>query len=227
MTIKLQDYLPKKWLSFINTDLPLNYWDNINKKLAEESAKYEIFPPLDTIFKAFAFSSPKDIKVVILGQDPYHRKGQANGLAFSVNKGVKIPPSLRNIYKELSTDLGLMPPSHGDLNSWAKNGVLLLNTILTVRNNSAGSHKNIGWEKFTNTIICKLSESLYPTVFILWGNYAKSKKQYIARKNNYILESAHPSPFSAKNFFGCAHFSKANKFLEQNNRTPVNWQLYD
>ena len=174
----------------------------------------EIYPPKDLIFEALKSTSFKNTKVVILGQDPYHGEKEANGLSFSVNKDIKIPPSLRNIYLELSNDLNIPIPNHGDLSSWAKEGVLLLNSVLTVEKDKAASHRNKGWELFTDYVIKVLNEKEEPIVFILWGNYARSKKIFINNKKHLIIESTHPSPFSANNgFFGSRPFSKTNNIL--------------
>jgi len=161
-----------------------------------------------------------------MGQDPYHRLGEAHGLSFSVQKGIKIPPSLQNIYKELQSDLGIPPKAHGDLTGWAKQGVLLLNAVLTVEKDKASSHKGLGWELFTDYIIKLLNNKQDPIVFILWGNFAREKKKYITNKHHYIIESPHPSPFSAYNgFFGSKPFSKTNHFLIQNKKEPIDWSL--
>jgi uracil-DNA glycosylase len=186
----------------------------------------EIYPPKDLIFEALKSTSFKNTKVVILGQDPYHGEKEANGLSFSVNKDIKIPPSLRNIYLELSNDLNIPIPNHGDLSSWAKEGVLLLNSVLTVEKDKAASHRNKGWELFTDYVIKVLNEKEEPIVFILWGNYARSKKKFINNKKHLIIESTHPSPFSANNgFFGSRPFSKTNNFLKKNNLQEINWEI--
>ncbi|NLA32541.1 MAG: uracil-DNA glycosylase [Mollicutes bacterium] len=186
----------------------------------------EIYPPKDLIFEALKSTSFKNTKVVILGQDPYHGEKEANGLSFSVNKDIKIPPSLRNIYLELSNDLNIPIPNHGDLSSWAKEGVLLLNSVLTVEKDKAASHRNKGWELFTDYVIKVLNEKEEPIVFILWGNYARSKKIFINNKKHLIIESTHPSPFSANNgFFGSRPFSKTNNFLKKNNLQEINWEI--
>ena len=186
-----------------------------------------IFPPKDRILSALSITDYNDVKVVILGQDPYHGVGEANGLCFSVNDGVRIPPSLQNIYKELNSDLGIEIPNTGNLESWAKEGVLLLNTVLTVEKDKPASHKNIGWEIFTDSIIKKLNERMEPVVFILWGNFARSKKELITNPKHYIIESTHPSPFSANHgFFGSKPFSKTNNFLNKNNIKEIDWHVY-
>lgn len=186
----------------------------------------EIYPPKDLIFEALKSTSFKNTKAVILGQDPYHGEKEANGLSFSVNKDIKIPPSLRNIYLELNKDLNIPIPNHGDLSSWAKEGVLLLNSVLTVEKDKAASHRNKGWELFTDYVIKVLNEKEEPIVFILWGNYARSKKIFINNKKHLIIESTHPSPFSANNgFFGSRPFSKTNNFLKKNNLQEINWEI--
>ena len=186
-----------------------------------------IFPPKEHIFEALKLTPYENVKVVIVGQDPYHGVGEAHGLSFSVRENVKVPPSLRNIYKEIYSDLGIVEPANcGDLTKWAKEGVLLLNAILTVEKDKAGSHSNLGWEFFTDNIIKKLNEKEEPIVFILWGAFARSKKRFITNKKHLIIESTHPSPFSANNgFFGSKPFSRANSFLESNGIKPINWQL--
>lgn len=185
-----------------------------------------IFPPKDYIFNALKLTPYKNVKVVIVGQDPYHGVNEAHGLSFSVQKGVPIPPSLQNIYKELFDDLKIKPAQYGDLTKWAKEGVLLLNAVLTVEKDKPASHKGKGWELLTDYIIKCLNLKEEPIVFILWGNFARSKKMYITNKKHLIIESPHPSPFSARSgFFGSKPFSKANNFLEKNNIKPIDWQL--
>ncbi|MBQ6841375.1 MAG: uracil-DNA glycosylase [Bacilli bacterium] len=186
----------------------------------------EIFPAKENIFNALKLTDYDNVKVVIMGQDPYHGVGEAHGLSFSVQKGIKIPPSLQNIYKELESDLGIPPKNHGELTGWAKQGVLLLNSVLTVEKDKASSHKGLGWELFTDYIIKLLNQSEDPIVFILWGNFARSKKQYITNPKHCIIESPHPSPFSAYNgFFGSKPFSKTNDFLVKNKKEPIDWSL--
>jgi len=188
--------------------------------------KEEIYPPKDLIFNALKLTPYSDVKVVIVGQDPYHGKGEAHGLSFSVQDGVKLPPSLKNIYKELESDLKIKPSLSGDLTKWAKQGVLLLNATLTVKKDSPASHSKIGWEPFTDYIIRKLNSKKEPIVFILWGNFARSKKKYITNSKHLIIESVHPSPFSASNgFFGSRPFSKTNNFLKENKIEPIDWTL--
>ena len=196
--------------------------------MKEEYATHVVYPPADDIFNAFHFTPLRKVKVVILGQDPYHNEHQAHGLCFSVQPGEEVPPSLVNIYKELKSDLGISPAPHGCLESWAKQGVLLLNSVLTVRAHLANSHKNCGWQIFTDDIIKKLNERDTPIVFILWGANARSKKQYITNPIHYVIESAHPSPLSAYNgFFGSKPFSRTNEFLEKNGIAPIEWEIKD
>lgn len=185
-----------------------------------------IFPPKDYIFNALKLTPYKDVKVVIVGQDPYHGEGEAHGLSFSVQKGIKVPPSLKNIYKELESDLGITPYNEGDLTYWAKQGVLLLNAVLTVVKDTPASHRKLGWERLTDYIIKSLNNKEEPVVFILWGNFAKEKKVLITNPKHLVLTSAHPSPYSASyGFFGSRPFSKTNNFLIKNNITPIDWDL--
>ena len=185
-----------------------------------------IYPPKDYIFNALKLTSFANVKVVIVGQDPYHGEGEAHGLSFSVQKGVKIPPSLVNIYKELYDDLGIIPSTSGDLTKWAKEGVLLLNAVLTVEKDKPASHRNMGWELLTDYIIKLLNSKNTPIVFILWGNFAKEKRKYITNPIHLVISSSHPSPFSANNgFFGSKPFSKTNEFLIKNKIKPIDWQL--
>lgn len=185
-----------------------------------------IYPPKEDIFAALKNTSFKDVKVVIVGQDPYHGEGEAMGLSFSVHDGIKLPPSLKNIYKELEDDLGIKPVNSGDLTKWTKEGVLLLNATLTVVKDTPNSHSKIGWDKFTDYVIKKINTKDDPVVFILWGNFARSKKEFITNPKHLVIESAHPSPFSARNgFFGSKPFSKTNEFLTKNNIKPIDWDL--
>ncbi len=196
------------------------------KVIDNEYKNKTIYPEKNNIFNALKLTSYKDTSVVIVGQDPYHGEGEAHGLSFSVQKGIKLPPSLQNIYKELESDLGIKPSKDGDLTKWAKEGVLLLNAVLTVEKDKPASHRNLGWENLTNYIIAALNEKEEPTVFILWGNFAKEKKKYITNKKHLVITSPHPSPFSASSgFFGSKPFSKTNEFLIRNKRKPIDWQL--
>ncbi|MBF7071988.1 uracil-DNA glycosylase [Glaciecola sp. MH2013] len=194
---------------------------------AERRAGKVIYPPQEDIFAAFELSTPENTKVVVLGQDPYHGPNQAHGLSFSVRKGNKIPPSLRNIYKELASDIpSFSVPEHGDLTNWAEQGVLLLNSVLTVEQGQAHSHKNIGWHKFTDDIIYALSEQFSDLVFILWGGPAQKKEKLINADKHFILKGVHPSPLSAhRGFFGCKHFSRTNEYLRSVNKQRIDWQL--
>lgn len=214
------------WDDILSEEFEKDYYRNLRSFLDEEYRSKTIYPLPQYIYTALRLTTYKDCKVVILGQDPYHEPHQAHGLAFSVNKNVDIPPSLQNIYKELHDDLGYKIPDHGFLLDWAKQGVLLLNTVLTVEAHKANSHKDKGWEQLTDTIIKKLNDKQEPVVFILWGLNARSKKQYITNPKHLIIESAHPSPLSAyKGFFGSRPFSKTNDFLIKNNLKPINWEI--
>lgn len=203
-------------------------YKTIREFLKKEYSEHEIYPSMYDIFNAFKLTAYKDVKAVILGQDPYHEPNQAHGLCFSVKEGVKLPPSLVNIYKEIKSDLGIVEPSSGDLTKWAERGVLLLNTTLTVRRGAANSHKNCGWTEFTDEVIKLLNKREDPMVFILWGGNARSKKAFIDGNRHLILESAHPSPLSCYNgFFGSKPFSKTNEFLSSVGKTPIDWDLSD
>ena len=214
------------WDEILKDEFNKDYYQKLRSFLDDEYKTKTIYPKPQYIYNALRITSYMDTKVVILGQDPYHEENQAHGLAFSVNKGIQIPPSLQNIYKELHNDLGCDIPNHGYLIKWTKQGVLLLNTVLTVQAHLANSHKNKGWEILTDTIIKKLNDKDKPVVFILWGSNARSKKQFINNPKHLIVESVHPSPLSAYNgFFGSKPFSKTNNFLVANNITPIDWQI--
>lgn len=214
------------WDIILKDEIKKDYFQNIITLIKKEYATKTIYPKQTEIFKAFRNTSYQDTKVVILGQDPYHGVNQAEGLSFSVKVGVSKPPSLQNIFKELESDLGYSIPNHGSLVSWSEEGVLLLNTVLTVEAGTPASHKDIGWEKFTDEVIRKINEKTTPVVFILWGSFARNKKTLITNQNHYVIESAHPSPFSAYNgFFGSKPFSKTNNFLISNGIKPINWQI--
>ncbi len=213
------------WGEIFKKESQKPYFKNLNAFLIEEKKTQVIFPTEDLVFAAFNHCPLHQIKAVILGQDPYHNLGQANGLSFSVPPFVKIPPSLKNIFKELHTDLGLAPPFHGDLSPWTKQGVLLLNATLTVRANSPGSHQKKGWETFTDTIIKTISEKKENVVFLLWGNYAIAKSNLIDNKKHKILTAPHPSPLARRGFFGCKHFSQTNAYLQAQNINPIDWAL--
>lgn len=214
------------WEELLEDEMGKEYYKNLRQFLIEEYKTQTIYPDRYDIFNALHFTDYRDVKVVILGQDPYHGPNQSHGLAFSVKKQVPIPPSLRNIYKELKEDLGLEIPDNGYLRKWADQGVLLLNTSLTVRKGEANSHREIGWERLTDKIISLLSHRKEPMVFILWGNNARSKKKLIDTKRHCIIESYHPSPLAAsRGFFGSKPFSKANKFLKSIDKEPIDWQI--
>nr|WP_199157619.1 uracil-DNA glycosylase [Pedobacter sp. ASV2] len=216
------------WLAVLNQEFEKDYMIKLKAFLQDEKQNNKvIYPKGADIFNALNTTPFDEVKVVILGQDPYHGVGQAHGLSFSVQRGMTVPPSLKNIYKELETDIeGFKTPNHGNLTHWAEQGVLLLNATLTVRASEAGSHQNQGWEIFTDEIIKALSQKREHLVFLLWGKYAQQKAALIDEKKHYVLTAAHPSPFSAYNgFFGSKHFSKTNQLLIQNNITPIDWQL--
>ena len=214
------------WDKKLNIIWESNGFKKFYNMILSEYNKKTIFPPQDYIFNALKLTSYENTKVVIVGQDPYHGVNQANGLSFSVQKGIKLPPSLQNIYKELENDLGIKPKSHGDLTNWAKQGVLMLNAVLTVEKDKAASHRNLGWEPFTDYIIKLLNKKEKPVVFILWGNFAKEKVKFINNPKHFIITSPHPSPFSAySGFFGSKPFSKTNEFLKKNNLKEINWEL--
>lgn len=216
------------WLQPLQKEFKKPYYRKLYDTVKREYSTYQVFPPADDIFNAFHLTPLSEVKVVILGQDPYHNVNQAHGLCFSVQPTVEIPPSLENIYKELHDDLGCKIPNNGYLVKWAKQGVLLLNTVLTVRAHQANSHQNIGWEQFTDAVIEILDQQDRPMVFLLWGKPAQRKKAMLHNPNHLILEAPHPSPLSAyRGFFGCRHFSKTNQFLEEHGLTPIDWQIED
>ncbi len=213
------------WGAQLAPEFEKPYFVQLADFVRQEYRTQQIFPPKKLIFNAFDLCPFDRVKVVIIGQDPYHGIGQAHGLSFSVNEGVEIPPSLRNIYKEISSDLGIEPLQHGNLERWARQGVLLLNATLTVRANMAGSHQKHGWEQFTDTAIRTLAAQREHIVFMLWGNYAQQKAQFIDPTKHLILRSVHPSPLSAsRGWFGCKHFSQANNYLIQNGLEPIDWR---
>ena len=215
------------WKEILEEEFEKEYFVKLKETLEEEYKNYTVYPPKRDILNAFFFLTPySEVKVVLLGQDPYHQRGQAHGLAFSVNYGIKTPPSLVNMYKELQDDLGLYIPNNGFLEKWSKQGVLLLNTTLTVRDSEANSHSKIGWQTFTDNVIKSLNEREKPVIFILWGNNAKSKEKFIDTNKHYILKGVHPSPLSAnKGFFGCKHFSEANRILKNLGEKEIDWQI--
>lgn len=214
------------WEKALKGEFSKDYYKKLFVKIQEEYQTRTIYPPADDIFNAFHFTPLEEVKVVILGQDPYHEPGQAHGLCFSVKPQVPIPPSLVNIYKELEDDLGCYIPNNGYLEKWARQGVLMLNTVLTVRAHQANSHKDLGWEQFTDAAIRVLAEQDRPMVFVLWGKPAHRKKEMIHNPKHLILESPHPSPLSAyRGFFGSRPFSRINAYLEQNGLEPIDWQI--
>ena len=213
-----------EWEKALHPEFKKPYYAQLYKKVLNAYRTETVYPPSTDIFNAFAFTPLEHVKVVILGQDPYHEPGQANGLCFSVHKGVRIPPSLVNIYKEMSSDLGCPAPENGDLTGWARQGVLLLNTVLTVRAHAANSHRGIGWEEFTDAAIRVLADQDRPLVFILWGTPARRKKALIHNPKHLIIESPHPSPLSASGgFFGSRPFSRTNDYLVRCGLTPIDW----
>ena len=214
------------WLEPLAPEFKKPYYAKLYKTIWEEYSTKQIFPPADEIFTAFEMTPLSDVKVVIIGQDPYHGDGQAHGLCFSVKPDVETPPSLVNMYKELNSDLGCYIPNNGYLTKWAKQGVLMLNTVLTVRAHQANSHRGIGWEEFTDAAIRILNEQDRPIVYLLWGKPAQMKKSMLNNPKHLILEAPHPSPLSAyRGFFGCQHFSKTNEFLKENGLEPIDWQI--
>ncbi|MGL4606092.1 MAG: uracil-DNA glycosylase [Eubacteriaceae bacterium] len=214
------------WETPIQKELNEDYYKKLKVFLINEYKTTTVYPPMQDIFNAFHYTSYTKTKVCIIGQDPYHGPGQAHGLSFSVLPGVQIPPSLLNIYKELEDDLGYPIPNHGCLKKWAEQGVLLLNAVLTVRGGSAASHRNIGWEIFTNQMISLLNERQDPVVFILWGRDAQNKSSLISNSQHFIIKSPHPSPLSAhRGFFGSRPFSKTNLFLESQGKSPIHWEI--
>lgn len=214
------------WDQLLMNEFQKEYYLKLRQFLKQEYSTHTVFPHMNNIFNALKYTAYEDVKAVILGQDPYHGEGQAHGLCFSVQKGIQPPPSLKNIFKELNSDLGIAEPNHGELTAWAKQGVLLLNTVLTVRKGQANSHRGMGWEIFTDKIIELLNVREKPIVFILWGNPAKAKSKLITNPKHYILSTVHPSPLSAYNgFFGCKHFSKTNEILHSIGSSPIDWNL--
>ena len=217
-----------EWDGLLAEEFEKPYYLKLRAILANEYKTQTIYPNMYDIFNALRYTSYSDVKAVIIGQDPYHGPNQAHGLCFSVKRGVVPPPSLKNIFKEIEAELGIKPPNHGELTQWAENGVLLLNAALTVRAGQANSHKNIGWEVFTDNIISLLNKRETPMVFLLWGANAKQKQALITNPNHKILTCAHPSPLSAFNgFFGCGHFRECNEFLVSKGIEPVNWEIKD
>ena len=215
-----------KWDELLCDEFEKPYYKSLCEFLDRERNAHNIFPPEEDVFNALRYTDYDDVKVLIVGQDPYHEQGQAHGLSFSVRVGIPQPPSLKNIFKELTSDLGCYIPDNGCLTKWAQNGVMLLNTVLTVREGEANSHKNKGWEHFTDRVIACLNAREKPVIFLLWGSNAKEKLSIITGKQHYVLSTVHPSPLSAtRGFFGCRHFSKTNAILNSIGVSPIDWQI--
>jgi uracil-DNA glycosylase len=218
--------IEESWKAILEDEFEKQYFRELKEFLVDEKSKYSVYPPGGLIFNAFRLTPFDRVRVVILGQDPYHGQGQAHGLCFSVPPGITAPPSLVNIFKEIERDLGISVPSHGNLERWARQGVLLLNATLTVRANQPGSHQRKGWETFTNAVIGRLSEKRVGLIFLLWGKFAQEKEALIDTNRHYILKAAHPSPYSAYNgFFGCRHFSKTNDILKKHGLEEIDWRV--
>jgi uracil-DNA glycosylase len=224
--MQVNPQIEESWKEVLASEFDNSYFMELKEFLTEEKEKYTVYPPGSKIFNAFQLTPFNQVKVVILGQDPYHGPGQAHGLCFSVPQGIVPPPSLVNIFKEIEKDLGIPIPSAGNLEKWARQGVLLLNATLTVRANQPGSHQRRGWENFTHAVISKLSEKRVGVIFLLWGKFAQEKESLIDTNRHYILKAAHPSPFSAYNgFLGCRHFSKTNEILRKHGLQEIDWSL--
>ena len=222
MEVKIE----QTWKNALASEFEKPYFASLVRFLhAERQAGWRVFPPGSQIFRAFELTPVNDVKVVILGQDPYHGPGQAHGLSFSVPDNMPAPPSLKNIFKEIETDLGVRMSGYPNLENWARQGVLLLNAVLTVRCAEAASHSKIGWQEFTDAVIRYISDNCEGVVFMLWGNFARTKSELIDRSRHCVLEAAHPSPLARGAFFGCRHFSKANEYLTSTGRTPIDWKL--
>jgi len=218
--------LGNSWDELLKEEFNKEYYQNLRKNLAQEYRTHTVYPAMENIFNALKYTSYEDVKVLLLGQDPYHGEGQAHGLCFSVQKGIQKPPSLKNMFKELYSDLGVVEPSHGCLTDWAKQGVLLLNTVLTVRAAEPNSHKKLGWTIFTDRIIEILNDREDPVIFVLWGRNAIDKLPLITNTQHYVLTAAHPSPLSAtRGFMGCKHYSKINEILLSMGKTPIDWRI--
>jgi len=222
----IRPQIDESWKIILKDEFQKEYFSTLKLFLIEEKKTHIIYPQSDAIFNAFNLCPFNALKVVIIGQDPYHGEGQAHGLSFSVPEGIKPPPSLKNIFKELNTDVNFKIPTHGNLSRWAEQGVLLLNATLTVRKKQAGSHQKRGWENYTDSVIQKVSEEKEGIVFLLWGRFAQEKAKLIDENKHHILTAPHPSPFSAySGFFGCKHFSKTNNLLKKQSTQPINWQI--
>lgn len=219
--------LPASWQDVLGRELDKPYFTQLTEFVEEECARHRVFPPREEVFAALDATPFDQVKVLILGQDPYHGEGQGHGLCFSVRPGVRVPPSLRNIYKEINDDLGHPVPDNGYLMPWARQGVLLLNAVLTVREGEANSHKGKGWEKFTDAVIRAVSDRSDPAVFVLWGNYAKKKLPLIDAERHAVVQGAHPSPLSAKLFFGSRPFSRIDTALKEQGHDPIDWRIPD
>jgi len=220
--------ISKSWYELLKPEFEKPYYKELQAFLDDEYSHYTIYPEADNVFNALNLVPYDKVKVVIIGQDPYHEPRQAHGLSFSLQKGVDIPPSLQNIYKEIQNDLGYPIPKSGDLTQWARQGVLLLNSVLTVRRGAANSHRGKGWEQFTSAIIKLLNERNDPIIFMLWGNNAKQIGEAVDKTKHFVLTAPHPSPLSAyAGFFGCKHFSKCNEFLKSMNKTEIDWHIYE
>jgi uracil-DNA glycosylase len=217
--------IDESWKTLLSEQFKAPYFTELKHFLVQEKKQFVVYPPGPQIFSAFNRTPFSKVKVVIIGQDPYHGPGQANGLCFSVAEGIKSPPSLKNIFKELNTDLGIPIPYSGNLEPWADQGVLLLNAVLTVRANTPGSHQKKGWETFTDAVIKTISDNKKGVVFLLWGNFAHTKEVLINDKKHFILKAAHPSPLARGAFFGCKHFSKTNRILETESIAPIDWRI--
>lgn len=224
--MRIENLLKNDWMVQIGTEFEKPYFQELTKYLQKEYENGDVYPKQEDILNALNYTPYKDVKAVILGQDPYHGPNQAHGLSFSVEKGVAIPPSLKNIFKELKADLGYEAPNHGNLQRWAQQGVLLLNTVLTVRKGKANSHKGRGWETFTDNVISQLNEREDPVIFVLWGNPSQRKRTLIDEKRHHIISSPHPSPLSAhRGFFGSKPFSRINEILTMNGKKEISWEI--
>ena len=222
MDVKIE----QRWKNALAGEFEKPYFASLVRFLHQERAEgHRVYPPGSMIFKAFELTPVQDVKVVILGQDPYHGPGQAMGLSFSVPDNVPAPPSLKNIFREIETDLGVKMSGYPNLEKWARQGVLLLNAVLTVRSGEAASHSRIGWQEFTDAVIKYISDNCNGVVFLLWGNFARTKRELIDTSRHYVLEAAHPSPLARGAFFGCRHFSRTNSLLEAQGKTPIDWRL--